>query len=184
MRRKGPRRRGRKRLNVERQPNGQPKRDTAEERRRIMAVATEARQRVYGLSEKESRDVMAGCALGRAILQNPTNPQQDNSWWQSGLEYEQAYKNYSIARAYPVQKPPGAIMETVSGYDSSDGDEPSYVEWVHKAQQRYRDMADAIVHEIGVGHFNAVHSLIIGGTDNPKCLGELRLALNVIGRMR
>ena len=174
-------RRGRKRKAGPREDSGRPQRNTHAEKMAMMSVAVEARSRVYNLDLKDAKTIMAGCALGRAILNNPTNPNQDSRWWQAGLDYEQSFRDWVLAtQNKPFGPKANSFVPVSPGHDNEDGTEPGYKDWYEQCCSKFTALKQAVEPtELIVLHRTVVDDMDI----RPHLLGELRSALNTVARL-
>lgn len=89
-------------------------------------TATQARQRVFGISEKDAGSQEAGSVLGRLYLDGKLGPvlkQQGTSWLrlEAGRRYGTDMARYYMLTGIPHPSPRAQNILAVRGYD---GDEP------------------------------------------------------------
>lgn len=173
-----------------REPNGRLSRKRKERARRytdgmgkleqeMISVGTEARQRVYGVSAKLSRDQLAGSAVGRLVLGDMLTRIQSDA----AFLYEQDARAYYLTIEGP-QQPSAVDLDRVQGISNAENVKRKMI-----AKARY-DGARKAVQEAQ----NAVrlHSNLFGALQhcvmmdrepvNEAMMGSLREALNALVR--
>ena len=118
-------------------------------------VATEARQRVYGLSPANAAHEKAGTVLGRLWLSGDiTEPMR-----QAGERYLEIYE----AAMKAINAPVG--LRTRTAGDSGDVVTEEYEEWAIAAVARYRTIKNDLIAD---GSHSAVHMVAV--EDTQPCL--------------
>lgn len=187
MGRRGPRRK----TGIKRQPNGQPLRNREEDAKReamrrdgldkeqqdTIAVAIEARQRVFGLPAPISRDQMAGSAVGRYCLQGIITRTQ----YDAAVLYLADCEAYSHAIGTPGI-PRAVDLNRIGGKDNHEN-----VTKARAAMVRYDAMVKAVrakQTEIGnMGNlFGALDTVIRRDVQLEHLIGDLRIGLNALAR--
>jgi len=97
---------GRKRKSVEREPNGQPIRKTAEKREDIMAPVLNYR-RSMGVPESELSNQMAECVVGRYVLAG----RLEEYHYDAAKAYEKVWRAYRVA----LDAPRGDVANDIAG---------------------------------------------------------------------
>ena len=174
-----PRRRGRKRRLATRHPGGQVKRRSAAEKARdTMAVAHDARRRVFGLSTAAAARQEAVDMLGRLAISGEITPVQLTA----GRAYEAMRRDYD--RAMLARRTLSASdYEGVGGSGAASQDDRAYAAWVKRCIDRY-DMVRAAL----TGCADPMAQIVLDGValegrEMWDFVGTLRIALNAAGRV-
>lgn len=186
MGRRGPRRKA-----VNREANGQASRRAADvearaklaregldkEQQDMIAVATEARQRVFGLPVPISRDQMAGSAVGRYCLQGIITRVQ----YDAAVAYLDDCEAYS--RAIGTPGIPRAIDLNATGGQNNHEN----VSKTRAAIARHDAMVKAVREkQIEIGNmgnlFGALDTVIRRDVQLEHLVGDLRTALNALAK--
>jgi len=169
---------GRKRKLTIRYPNGRALAKPHHARvESMLAVAIEARQRVFGLSVENATRVEAVDLLGRLRLSGEISEAQHAA----GLAYAQEREDYHrVMLSRPV--PSAGDLERQPGFDGSDGSSPGYVAWCQGVEADYKAMRRALM-ETGDSLASMVVDGIIDGTAMWDFLGTLRVGLNALARL-
>lgn len=179
---------GRKRKPGKREPNGKLSRAPAEvaarrkdgldrEEQDTIAVAIEARQRVFGLPPTISRDQMAGSAVGRYCLQGIITRTQ----YDAAMLYLADCEAYSHAIGTPGI-PRAVDLNRIGGKDNHENITKSKT-----AMARYDAMVKAVrakQTEIGnMGNlFGALDTVIRRDVQLEHLVEDLRIGLNALAR--
>lgn len=147
--------------------------------REMIAVGTEARQRIFGLSAKLSRDQLAGSAVGRLVLGDMLTRIQSDA----AFLYEQDARAYYLTIEGP-QQPSAVDLDRVQGISNGENVKRKLVAKaryeaartaVQEAQNAVRlhsNMFGAIQHCVMMDHEPATEAM----------MGSLREALNALVR--
>ena len=179
---------GRRRKPGKREPNGKLSRAPADvaarrkdgldrEEQDTIAVAIEARQRVFGLPATISRDQMAGSAVGRYCLQGTITRVQ----YDAAMLYLADCEAYSHAIGTPGI-PRAVDLNRIGGKDNHENITKSKT-----AMARYDAMAKAVrakQTEIGnMGNiFVALDAVIRRDVQLERLIGDLRIGLNALAK--
>ena len=132
-------------------------------------VATEARQRVYGLTVAQSADEDAGTVLGRMWLRQAISRLQCDA----GKKYLEKYE-----AAMKAIKAPVGLRVTNSAGDGGDTVTEEYVDWATKAVGEYETLKAALE---DVRAESSVRYVVILDTDPPDwMLPALHDGLNML----
>jgi hypothetical protein len=162
--------RGRKyKTGIRREANGRASR-SYKPKEDAKLVATEARQRVYGLSVSQSTHEHAGSAVGRLWLSGAiTNAERE-----AGDRYRELHDKAMKAIKAPVGL-------AVGGTPGSGGDlvTDEYIDWAIKATAHYRTIQDAL-QDISCRH--AIERLVISDEDCPSAAAAsvVRVGLSML----
>lgn len=194
-------RRGRKRNNVKREPNGRASRHASDVLARLsgiadkeqietMSVAMEARQRVYGIGpeflaslpkrttlDQVLRDQLAGTAIGRYCLCGVVTRSQ----YDAAMKWQEDRAEYLRAVA-PAQGSEPRALNPNAVHGSSNYEN---IGAVRKAVDDYREAAKAVMaKQIEVGQFGnlngALDAIIVRDQQLEHLVGDLRIALNAL----
>lgn len=155
-------------------PADAPRPERAEEARR---TATEARQRIYLLSERLSATQEAGSAVGRLRLTGELSEEQ----YFAANTFEQIAHDYS--RAILIRPVPSAgDFNRTQGFDGHDGSDARYVERCQVAIQSYRESRRALF-EASDAAYHAVWAWVCYDQAIQRLVGDLRLGLNALARL-
>lgn len=140
-------------------------------------VATEARTRLFGISNSAARDQKAGTALGRLSLSGEISRRQ----YMAGERILSLRSNYLTALSAP--KGPEQIWDSAA-FTSTD--EEQHAAWCRAVIAAYDAAIRAMV-AAGWQHRNsnligAVDSIIYRDQPLQHLVGDLRLALNALAR--
>lgn len=115
MKTRSVKRAGRKRIvNIKRQPNGQPSR--AGKSDRVRETVMQARQRVFGVSARDSARPESGCAVGRAMLNMEMTVRQ----FHASIIAGDIITTYHRAKGWPRLTPQAFDMFRVVGLSNTD----------------------------------------------------------------
>jgi hypothetical protein len=182
-------RRGNKKMAGKRERNGrlsrQPKHvaernilDLDQTERDAISVGLDARERVFGISPKQSRDQMAGSVIGRWCLQNIiTRPQYD-----AAMLFLESYTRNLLAIDAPRQ--PGAVdLNATHGRPVSVENIPQLIKW-RAAHRAALDAIQAKQNEIRLqgNLYGALYAVVIRDVDLEHMAGDVRTALNALVR--
>lgn len=134
---KAQKRAGRKRrIGIQRQPNGQPARDTNEQHESSRAVAVEARMRQYNMPKHMAETELAGYAIGRMALAGSFGRN-----YQPSLDavYDYVCATAEYMRIKCPQHPLPQAMNYLAGRGSSLAPEPS-LRAVDRIEARYEHL--------------------------------------------
>lgn len=147
--------------------------------REMIAVGTEARQRIYGISEKLSRDQLAGSAVGRLVLGGMLTRIQSDA----AFLYEQDTRAYYMTIEAPSQ-PSAVDLGRVQGVNNAENVKRKLI-----AKSRYTSARKAVQDAQNVLR---LHSNLFGALDHcvimdrepatNSMMGSLREALNVLAK--
>jgi hypothetical protein len=153
-------------------------RPRAAERDDVLSVATEARQRLFGLTAEESIQPEWGSALGRLLKWGEITREQ----FEAGARYRQL--RFDVDREAGIKPlPSGSDVQRQSGHDSRDGTDQNYVDWSRGVRTRYQRCLEALR---GCGDpyaFWALEWAVVGDKDVGVFKGALRVGLNVVGKV-
>ena len=180
--------RGPKKQKGKREPNGRLSRQEAGprnmdaldmEERTTIEVGIEARQRVFGVSARDSRDQLAGSVVGRLCLTGEISRVQYDAA-QAWLECREAYLR---AVAPAVGRQPGAVNPNATHGQSNYENVGASV----FAVSRYNAAQEAIQerqNELRLGaHLNgALDAILVRDAHVEHLVGNLRTALNALAR--
>lgn len=148
--------------------------------RETIAVAMEARQRVFGIVLEECRDQRAGSFVGRLRMRGELSQPQ----YEAAVKWQEGAERYSWAVGSAVAKPPKAIdLNRVHGSPTASEN----VALVRKYVADYR-VADKAIREAqlelkGRGNlFGALDALVLRDVELVHLVPDLRCALNALAR--
>lgn len=177
--------RGRKRKSGKREPNGKLSRRTEhkQERRRVdeqvmMSVAKDARVRLWGVSYDLAGTAHAGSVVGRLVLMDRlTQEQADVAQHVQGI-----YERYR--RAIDAPPRPGAVdLNRVHGLGTGNDMSPEQCAVARKAWADVQTiLLEANMFNRASNLFAAMDYLVLRDEYHPHMVGDLRLALNALGR--
>lgn len=179
--------RGPKKKPGKREANGQLSRKPAErearhidgldrEQQDTIAVAVEARQRVFGVPAPISRDQMAGSAIGRLCLQGLITRLQ----YDAAMSYAAEVESYGLAYRSPRQ--PGAVNLNATKGGAGDYENVALVQRI----MADRDATNRAIldKQIEIGNFGnlkgALDTVVLRDVHLDHLLGDLRTALNAL----
>jgi len=157
---------------VKRYPCGQIHHDEIE--RAAVHTVIETRMRMYGMTEKQARDPMAGTAIGRLCMGKEISIDQ----------YDVAAKYLAIRSAY--LRGIGAPSDGHDPRPEYAGSGGSHEDFVRLAKSNYE-----AAHEVIKSHMFAERSpngtvaldmIVVRDVDAPHLVGDLRTLLNVLSR--
>lgn len=163
----------------QREPNGQPQRNSASlTKAEMMSVGVEARQRVHGLTKAQAASKDGGDELGRLGF---LGSEGGLSWHQVDALRLYAEINRDMERAVLVrQMRSGSDMDLRGGYDSSDGTEPTYVAKYERAIGRYQRARNVILMTPDCFAQMATDALVLDDKLLWDHIGAIRLAANAM----
>lgn len=183
-------RRGPRKQKGKREPNGRLSRDPAIaaarhlealdlEERAAIAVGLEARQRVFGIVPRLSRDQMAGSAVGRLCLCGELSRVQYDAA-QAWLECREAYLR---AVSPAIGKQPGAINPNATHGQSNYEN----VAQSRLAVARYTAACSAVQEKQNELHLHshltgALDVILVRDVQIENLVGDLRTALNALAK--
>jgi hypothetical protein len=167
---------GRPRMNGPREPNGRLDRKwrETESAREARQTVTEARQRVYGLSEGDARKEEAMTVLGRLSLTGEVSNEQLDA----AKRWQEIRNRYRLAMGIaPDYAEPGPETE---------GSGLMLDEWVHRVRAQYRLMCEELdqlcIELRSPAPKAALDVIVVRDVEMPELVGALRLALNSLAR--
>ena len=138
-----------------------------------METALEARQRIFGLSETQARDPLAGSTIGRMVLHGELSRDQG----QMAVKYSEVINAYQRAICAPT-----GINEPRP--DTSGGGD--YEAFCERAKSRYDGMMMALrdlsMEQRSAVVFKALDQFITQDNHIPMLVGDLRIGLNRLHR--
>ena len=145
-----------------------------------MRVAREARERIFGVPEKDSATELAGSVCGRLLLRGLlSQPQMD-----AAKAFAAAYAAYH--RAIDAPRPPKAVeIGAASGRGSGMDVTP---EQAQRAKDNWRHACNALREanceptNRGCTLYASCDYLVLRDENQPHLIGDLRVALNVLAR--
>lgn len=182
--------RGPKRKNgIKREANGRPSRkpgDVAErlnqahdrDERETLSVGLQARERVFGIDPKESRNQMAGSFLGRLVLQKQISRAQFDagmSWLDSSDRYQWAMGSPRSPGAVNLNAVHGAAtgVENIGASVAAKARHEAAMRAVQAKQIELRGSANL---------FGALDVCVVRDQPIEHLVGDLRMALNALSR--
>jgi hypothetical protein len=173
---------GRKRKQGKRTPSGRLSRAKAEVRMRMaeterqaMATVLEARQRLFGVTERKAKDPMAGTAVGRLCLSGQLSADQ----YDVAVRYMDARASYQSSMLTRKGGGEGGSIHDVE-------DSESYERWCEHARKVW-DEINAVLNDLMVSlrspaPRSALDVIVVRDVDYPEGTADLRLALNALER--
>ncbi|WP_020184815.1 hypothetical protein [Methylopila sp. 73B] len=185
--------RGRNRMQGPREPNGRIDRKWLAEQRtenekmesqRAIQRATEARQRVFGLSASHAAQAEASTVLGRLWLAYDAS--KDYAMGIDRDQYDAAMRYQTIRNCYQRAKGIAPDYTEPRPEEGGGGDEVSYEDWAVAAAARYDGMVE-VVDALCVSHRTpapkeALRLIVLADQDIPELVGSLRLVLNALAK--
>jgi hypothetical protein len=179
---------GRKRKAGARYPSG--KRTRVERERDAMATALEARQRHYGVTQKQAKDERLGSALGRLAFKQLIS----NGQYQAGIEFAKLHHRFTTMFGLPQPNPQSVsnllINEGVFGSSPSE----VAIDAIERLRKRYDVVKSALdtcdreqTHAIGRQPSRLIYEVICLDCDidekHAADIGSLRIGLNALSRV-
>lgn len=147
--------------------------------REMIAVGTEARQRIYGVSASLSRDQLAGSAIGRLVLGDMLTRVQSDA----AFLYEQDARAYYLTIEGP-QQPSAVDLDRVQGVSNTENVKRKLI-----AKARYEGARNAVQEaqnavRLRSNFFGALQHCVMMDQSpvNDVMMGSLREALNALVR--
>jgi len=189
-------RRGAKRKLANREPNGRAQRSRPEMRENMRSVALEARERVFGVSKQTAEDMPESAFLGRLRADNIAFERAAKSGgtrrgdvppgitarqYDAATDYQELIRNWDrvhLLKGYPE----AANMDRGGGYDSSDGTDPFYLDWVRRICDTKQNCDDVLRDAAKVDWRVpiVIEAVVMHGNRAPDMLGTLRIGLNAL----
>jgi len=145
-----------------------------------MAVAIEARKRLWNLDADTARDAMAGDVVGRMRIAGQLSKAQHAA----SVTYRRQYADYQRARESPKQ--PGAVdLNRARGLVNVDED--TWTKWASRARARHEAARQAVTEaQTHIGNagnlWGAMEVFLSRDVYVPSLEGDLKLALNALSR--
>lgn len=143
--------------------------------REMISVGTEARQRIYGVSAKLSRDQLAGSAVGRLVLGDMLTRVQSDA----AFLYEQDARAYYMTIEAPAQ-PSAVDLDRVQGISNGENVKRKMISKARYEAARKAVMEAQIAVRLNSNLFGAIdHCVMMDRAPvNEAMMGSLREALN------
>lgn len=145
----------------------------------MISVGTEARQRIYGVSAKLSRDQLAGSAVGRLVLGDMLSRIQSDA----AFLYEQDARAYHMTIEAPAQ-PSAVDLDRVQGISNGENVKRKLI-----AKTRYESARKAVQEaqnavRLNSNLFGALQHCVMMDREpvGEAMMGSLREALNALVR--
>lgn len=181
--------RGRRRKTGKREPNGKLSRHPEDkkqrhlegldrEQRETIAVAVEARQRVFGIAVGLSRDQMAGSAIGRLCLQGVITTLQ----YDAAMSYAAEVESYGMAWCSP--RSPRAVNLNATKGSLGDYENEELVCRIMAARNATNEALRNKQIEVGnLGNLKgALDTVVLRDVSMDHLVGDLRIALNALAK--
>lgn len=150
---------------------------TNQDERAAMAPALEARQRLFGLSEKDAKEGAAGSVVGRLLLNKVIRRDQ----------YDAAKRYLEVRNAY--QRAIGAVPDFTQPRDpfaASDDPERAWKAFCGHARKAHdallKALGDLMASERSPAPMAALDVFLVKDVHEPSLIGPLRMALNALGK--
>lgn len=148
----------------------------------IRETATQARIRIFGLSEADALSPEASTLIGRMTLAGELFDYQ----WRAANQYRQIVHDWRISiGAKGIQS--GSDLNRTHGFDGADGTEPGYVEWCKNAEDKVNATWRAVKEEMRSTGDVLLQSALDTAAINEcypyrETMGALRVVLNALAR--
>jgi hypothetical protein len=148
------------------------------EQRDALSVGLEARQRVYGVPEKDTRDQMAGSFVGRLCQSRSITRAQ----YEAALTWLEDATNYSHVQRSPIEPNAIDLNATRGGVDNYENiTRTEHIKARHKAASNA--VQDAQNEIRGNGNlFGALDACVKRDAVCWHLVGDLRIALNALAK--
>lgn len=148
------------------------------EQRDALSVGLEARQRVFGVSEKDTRDQMAGSFVGRLCQGRGISRAQ----YEAAVTWLEDVTNYSHVQRSPIEPNAIDLNATRGGVDNYEN-----IARTERVKSRYKGASDAVQdmqNQVrGMGNlFGALDACVKRDLECWHLVGDLRLALNALAK--
>lgn len=149
-----------------------------------MAVAIEARQRVFGVSKADAKTQLAGSAIGRLLMgSNLASGEQARAFSEAADEFRE--KRARFESAIDAKR-----LTTSTDYTgirqgrSRDMEDPAYVSWCNAVRRDYAEIRRAIL-EADPLAMTMLEMVVIEDKEprNDVTMGALRSGLNAVYRV-
>jgi hypothetical protein len=170
-------------LDAERHPHGGVVRlSRPEARDDALAIAREARQRLWGAPAEEIRHEEWGTVLGRLCKLGTEGGGISRDQFLAGCRYREMRADYDrVMMTRPM--PSGSDLERHHGHDASDGTDPDYIRWAARIRHLHERCVLALMATMDIDAVRAIERVAVEDQHAGALVGSLRLALNAVGKV-